>query len=137
MKDQLTNLRDRLTDLTRRNRSLRLLLLYNKWNLDLFELEKIQPGLGLKVITKVMSRYANIRLTDLLSDNEDELIINHRLKTLARNINEIEIEKGLLDLYVGYPFIKGRLLDETFIQAPIFLVPIRLEKRSESRSGST
>ena len=137
MKDQLINLRDRLTDLTRRNRSLRLLRLYNKWNFDLFELEKVQTGLAAKVLTRVMSRYANIRLTDLLSDNEDELIINNKLKTLARNINEIEVEKGLFDLYVGYPFIKGRLLDETFIQAPIFLIPVRIEKKSGSQGGST
>ncbi len=37
-------------------------------------------------------------------------------------------DKGILDLYVGYPFIKGKIADDFYIHAPLALFPISIEK---------
>ena len=41
LKDQLIHMRDKLNDISKRNRSIRLLRLQNKWSFDLVELEKL------------------------------------------------------------------------------------------------
>jgi len=41
MKDQLIHMRDKLNDISRRNRSIRLIKLYNKWSFDLTEIDKL------------------------------------------------------------------------------------------------
>ncbi|MDX8047605.1 hypothetical protein SH601_16715 [Gracilibacillus sp. S3-1-1] len=42
MKDKLQILSDRLNDISRSNRSIRLLKMYNKWTFDLAELTKVE-----------------------------------------------------------------------------------------------
>ena len=56
------------------------------------------------------------------------MILSKKLTDLYRQIKAMEDETGVHDLYLGYPFLSGVLLDGTFIQAPLFLYPIRLEK---------
>ncbi|QGH33500.1 hypothetical protein GI584_05475 [Gracilibacillus salitolerans] len=53
MKDKLQVLSDRLNDISRSNRSIRLLKLYNKWTFDLSELTKVEkdPMEILKALT--------------------------------------------------------------------------------------
>ncbi len=41
----------------------------------------------------------------------------------------------MYSLYVGYPFLCGRLLDGTYIQAPILLFPVQLNIRSGDGQG--
>ena len=41
MKETLIYMRDKLNDISRRNRSIRLLKLYNKWSFDLTELDAL------------------------------------------------------------------------------------------------
>ena len=41
MKDKLTSLKDRLNDLSRRNRSIRMLKRYDKWSFDLYDMTQI------------------------------------------------------------------------------------------------
>lgn len=46
-----------------------------------------------------------------------------------RDTNKNYREKGILDLYVGYPFIKGKIAEDDFyIHAPLCLFPIAIEK---------
>jgi hypothetical protein len=57
MRQNLEKLRDKLSDLSKRNRSLRLLRLYDKWNFDLSLLEKIEGGKHAdceQIITKLL-----------------------------------------------------------------------------------
>ena len=56
------------------------------------------------------------------------MILSKKLTDLYRQIKAMEDETGVNDFYLGYPFLSGVLLDGTFIQAPLFLYPIRLEK---------
>ena len=41
MKEKLIRMRDKLNDISRRNRSIRLLKIYNKWSFDLTELDQL------------------------------------------------------------------------------------------------
>ncbi|SFL61593.1 Part of AAA domain-containing protein [Gracilibacillus orientalis] len=130
MKDKLQVLSDRLNDISRSNRSIRLLKLYNKWTFDLAELTKIEkdPMEILKTLTNNKSKL----FTKERADNQTELALSRKLTTLFRNIRSIEEETGLYDLYLGYPMMEGAMSDGTYVRAPLFLYPVRLERKKRN-----
>lgn len=121
-------MRDKLNDISRRNRSIRLLKLYNKWSFDLTQLDQISP-VSDSIVKKIVTQSKqDITLLKPVIDHEDSMVLSKKLTDLYRNIKGIEEESGIHDFYLGYPFISGSLADGTFFQAPLFLYPIRLEK---------
>ncbi len=130
MKDKLQTLSDRLNDISRSNRSIRLLKLYNKWTFVLSELTKVEkdPMEILKALTDNKSKlFAKEK-----ADNQVELSLSRKLTTLYRNIRSIEEETGLYDLYLGYPMMEGAMSDGTYVRAPLFLYPLRLERKKRN-----
>ncbi|MCL7745590.1 AAA domain-containing protein [Halalkalibacter alkaliphilus] len=135
MKEKLVHMRDKLNDISKRNRSIRLLKLYNKWSLDLHELDRrIEAGISERVVSKVVSNSkSDIPLFSVNINDDDSLSLSRKVTDLFRNMKAIEDETGVYDFYLGYPFIQGTMVDGTFFQAPLFLYPIRLEKDRENQ----
>ena len=132
MKDKLIHMRDKLNDISRRNRSIRLLKLYNKWSFDLTELDSLDgEGVSKSIVEKVIKQIKSdiVLLKPLLNDDKS-MAISRKLTDLTRNMKGIEEETGLHDFYLGFPFLSGTLADGTFFQAPLFLYPVRLEKNN-------
>ncbi len=125
-------MRDKLNDISKRNRSIRLLKLYNKWSFDLAELDKkIEEGLSEQIVQKVLANQKkDIPLLTPKMQDDESLLLSKKLTDLYRNMKAIEDESGVYDFYLGYPFIQGTMADGTFFQAPLFLYPIRLEKEN-------
>ena len=81
---------------------------------------------------------------DLNTSGNDPFDLLFRHKTFKISINSVVAfklfnavyrdteknyrDKGILDLYVGYPFIKGKIADDFYIHAPLALFPISIEK---------
>ncbi len=122
-------LRDRLNDLSRRNRSIRMLKVYDKWTFDMSELKKINvsPGDYLRDILNNKEK----TFVKQSHGQEEAQILSRKLTTLFRNLSAIEEETGLYDLYAGYPFIDGTMTDGTYIRAPLFLYPVLLKKEKK------
>jgi len=53
--------------------------------------------------------------------------VSKRLRKIARTEHFIEEERGSRDLYVGYPFVRGKLSDGTPIHAPLLFFPVTLK----------
>jgi very-short-patch-repair endonuclease len=134
MKDQLIHMRDKLNNINKRNRSIRLLKLYNKWSFDLTELDKLSEedqGVSKKIVDKIVKQSkSEITLLKPSIDDDDSMVLSKKLTDLSRNMKSIEEEKGIHDLYLGFPFLSGTLQDGTFFQAPLFLYPVRLERNN-------
>ncbi|MEH7237633.1 AAA domain-containing protein [Bacillus sp. JJ1562] len=130
MKEKLTILKDRLNDISRRNRSIRMLKVYNKWNFDLGEVAKINKN-PQDIVDAIIKNNNKIELVKQNVRDDESLNLSARLTTLYRNLKSIEDETGLYDLYIGYPFISGAMLDGTYIRAPLFLHPVKLERVKE------
>ena len=130
MKDQLKHMRDKLNDISRRNRSIRLLKIYNKWSFDLTELDKLsEENNSSTIVANIINQTkSEVTLLKPTIDNEDSMVLSRKLTDLSRNMKGIEDESGIHDFYLGFPFLTGTLSDGTFFQAPLFLYPIRLEK---------
>ncbi|MFC4025584.1 AAA domain-containing protein [Oceanobacillus longus] len=131
MKAHLLHMRDKLNNLNKSNRSIRLLKIYQKWSFDLANIDSLDRKEDTQsIIKKVVEQKTKGKITLLHPSLDDEKSMNlsKKLTDLYRQIKAMEDETGVNDLYLGYPFISGVLLDGTFIQAPLFLYPIRLEK---------
>ncbi|MCM3409550.1 AAA domain-containing protein [Metabacillus litoralis] len=129
MKDKLTQLKDRLNDLSKRNRSIRTLKLYDKWAFDISSIDKLAQKVDAKtVVERVVEGKGNVVLVKQDVSNDDSLVLSGKLTSLYRNVKGIEEETGLYDLYVGYPYISGCMLDGTYVRAPLFLYPVKLER---------
>ncbi|MBA4493338.1 AAA domain-containing protein [Paenactinomyces guangxiensis] len=133
MEQRLIRLKDRLSDLSRRNRSLRLLKLPSKWTFDLTELDSEEgPSQVTKMLNQIISGKKKVRLTHSSLPERKLQTIGQSLTHLYRNMKAIEDETGLYDLYIGYPFLTGNLRDGSFIQAPLYLYPVRLVRKDRS-----
>lgn len=131
VKDQLVHMRDKLNNINKRNRSIRLLKIYQKWSFDLSTIDIVETNQNTESILKaILEQRIKEKITLLKPsiNNEKSMGLSKKLTDLYRQIKATEDESGVHDLYVGYPFLSGTLLDGTFIQAPLFLFPIRLEK---------
>ncbi|NMA84033.1 MAG: DUF4011 domain-containing protein [Epulopiscium sp.] len=140
MEQKLEKLRDQLSDLSKKNRSLRLLRLYDKWSLDLStlrQLEKTKSATAEKVIDSILHNKDSIFLLGQPSGEDEGAKVFQQLTSLHRNITTIKEQTGVEDLYVGYPFVSGKMADGTFIQAPVFLFPVRLLKQGGKEPGWT
>ncbi|MFS0864333.1 AAA domain-containing protein [Fredinandcohnia sp. 179-A 10B2 NHS] len=132
MKEKLIHMKDKLNDISRRNRSIRLLKLYNKWSFDLVNLDQVsEPNTSSSIVEKIISQTTSeITILKPTLDNEESMVLSKKLTDLSRNLKGIEEESGIHDFYLGFPFISGTLTDGTFFQAPLFLYPIKLEKNN-------
>ncbi|MEH7114937.1 AAA domain-containing protein [Neobacillus niacini] len=127
MKDKLVLLKDKLNDLSKRNRSIRMLKLYDKWAFDISKLNLLENENAQNVLKRVLEQQGKVKLVKQDQYNSSSLILSKKLNNLYRNIKDIEEETGLYDLYVGYPYITGCMLDGTYFRAPLFLYPAKLE----------
>lgn len=134
MKEKLVYLKDRLNDLSKRNRSIRMLKLYDKWAFDISNVNKLNNTNAQTVVERIVAQKGNVELVKQNMQDDISLVLSRKLTNLFRNIKGIEEETGLYDLYMGFPFITGKMLDGTFIRAPLFLYPVRLEKE---KAGGT
>ena len=132
MKKKLTYLKDRLNDLSKRNRSIRMLKVHHKWSYDIVSLQELYDNNRVeKVLQGILKQQSSLTLMKTEINDEKSLAASHRLTTLYRNIKAIEEETGLYDLFVGYPFLSGVMLDGAYFRAPLFLFPVRLERVKE------
>jgi len=122
----------RLTNLTVSNRSLLLLKLSEEQDLDLNELDYLNGKPSFSIIDQLLSGKKNISLCPE-SDSRNVAInqLSSRLKKIARREKFIFEERGSKDLYVGWPFVKGKLADGTPVRCPLLFFPvtITLEER--------
>lgn len=128
MKDKLVYLKDQLNNLSKSNRSIRMLKLYDKWAFDLSQLNRLEQKDPRSVVESVTQRKGNKLLLKRDINNNVALTLSKKLTTLYRNINSIEEETGMYDLHLGFPYITGCALDGTYIRAPLFLYPVRLTR---------
>ncbi len=136
---ELIKLHDRLLNLSSQNRSIRLNRLSAKWTFDLGLLNPFGNEAANELLQHSLS--ANTPKSILPKPIDDQTAklyqnLSARLTQLFRAVSEIQREKGLHDFYIGFPFISGIPLgSETVIQAPVFLLPVTLEK-SIPRKGA-
>jgi len=154
--NRLEQLASRLVNVTRANKSIRLLRKTKQQCFDVAEAHPLRGGVAADLLKKVLHGKQCVLLSHRDSpvdprDDRYELMIDEKnaleevetaefrlvrlfrkldsnLTQLSRKANLIEAETGASDLYVGYPWLTGNCDDTegTFLQAPLMLFPVRL-----------
>jgi len=122
----LRELEKKLINISRSNR----LLFQGKISArNTFDLMRIPD---LEVLELLFGRKRMIKLCDIGNGKEDERNYKH-LTQVIREVNRELREKGQYDLYIGYPFVQGKMPNDDFsIRAPLALFPVTLEKDARS-----
>ncbi|MEQ8712357.1 MAG: DUF4011 domain-containing protein, partial [Cyclobacteriaceae bacterium] len=118
----------RLTNLSGNNRSLFLLRLVSDQFIDLHDFDFANGQPSFQLMADLIAQKKDIKLCDNL-DTRDESNnkISQRLKKLHRFEKSIFEERGAKDLYVGWPFVHGKLMDDTEIRCPLLFFPVGIE----------
>ncbi len=127
MKHILQSYLRRLTNLTGKNRSLLLLRLISDQFIDIHDFDFLDKKPSFDTIKELIGKKAKTKLCQL-ADSRDERnnIVSRKLKRLFRIDKYIFEERGSKDLYVGWPFIRGRLSDGTLVRCPLIFFPVEL-----------
>lgn len=117
----------RLTNLSGNNRSLLLLRLIGDQFIDLHDFDFLDLEPSFRIIRDIIAQKPQIPLipnTD--SRDADSNRLAGRLKKLKRREQFIFHETGARDLYLGWPFVTGKLNDGTLVKAPLIFFPMSL-----------
>lgn len=126
MKDILKAFHKKLTNLTSNNKSLSHLRLVKSQDIDFKELDFLLKLSSHQILEKVISRRISdiCQYTDSRDGQSNE--ISRQLGLIHRTAKFITAERGSKDLYVGWPFVHGKLGDDTYVRAPLLFFPIEL-----------
>jgi len=126
MEKILKKYQERLNDISRRNRSIRLSRIIKKKTFDIFDLSKIEKDRPSKVIQNLFFEGKSMNLANINVKNKEEERILKDILYLKRDVEFILKEKGYYECFLGYPFIQGNFFDGSFFRAPLFLVPVEM-----------
>lgn len=118
----------RLTNLSGNNRSLLLLRLLTDQFIDIHSFDFVDNKPSFNIIAELIAGKTKIKLSDIFdSRNEVTNQLSLRLKRLHRVEKYIYQERGAKDLYVGWPFARGKFADGTPVRSPLLFFPVELE----------
>ena len=119
----------RLTNLSSRNRSLLLGSLPAEQFLDLHELDFLDNFASFELIRQLIAQKTTIKLCDVADPRLQKINeVSKKLRKIARTEQFIKEERGAEDLYVGWPFVRGKLMDGTLIHGPLAFFAVALEQ---------
>ena len=128
MKKILQSYLRRLTNLSANNRSILLLRLISDQFIDLNDFNFVDNKPSFSIVADLIGRKNQIRLCQQMDSRDDETNrISLALKRLKRVDHYIFEERGSCDLYVGWPFIRGKLADGTLVRCPLIFFPVTLD----------
>ena len=122
----------RLTNLSGSNRSLLLLRLISEQCIDLHQFDFSLNNPSFQILEDLISHKGEIPLTAILDsrDKESNKLSQH-LRKIHRTDRFIFDERGSKDLYIGWPFVRGKFLDDTVVRAPLLFFPVALSQKGE------
>ena len=118
-----------------RNRSILLRKIYNKWCFDLARIINEDIKLSNSIITNVIVKNKPICFINDLDDTEIGNQDRTKIKTLYRNVTQIERETGRQETYMGFPFLAGHPIANRYIRGPLILFPISIEHKREGKTA--
>ncbi|WP_229252829.1 AAA domain-containing protein [Dyadobacter helix] len=85
-----------------------------------------------EIIKQLVQGKTKIPLCDVQDPRYEKVNeVSKKLRKINRTEKFIEEERGSRDLYVGYPFIRGKFSDGTPVHAPLLFFPVTLKIEKE------
>jgi hypothetical protein len=116
----------RLTNLSGNNRSLLLLRLHAEQLMDPQQLSFLNGERAFEIIKSLMAGRDKKICQVLDSRMEANNEASRKLKKLQRIDRFIFDERGSNDLHVGWPFVRGKFSDGTWVHCPLLFFPVTI-----------
>lgn len=127
MKQILQSYLRRLTNLTANNKSLLLLRLVSNRFIDLHEFNFLFKTSSFEIVSNLIEKKSKIGICSVAdSRSEATNLLSRKLHRISRTEKYIYNESGSKDLYVGWPFVKGKFSDGTLVRCPLLFFPVEL-----------
>ena len=118
----------RLTNLSANNRSLLLLKAGTEQFIDLHDFDFAANEPSFSIIEGLIQQKTKIDLCPILDSRDAEAnTLSVRLKKILRVENLIFEERGGKDLYVGWPFVRGKFANDAVVRCPLMFFPVDLK----------
>ena len=119
----------RLSNLSGNNRSLLLLRLLKDQLIDLHHFDFAGGKPSFAILQHLISQQKKTLLCDEV-DSRSKIAneLSKKLKKIQRIERFIFEERGAKDLYVGWPFIKGKFSDDSMVRCPLLFIPVAIQK---------
>jgi hypothetical protein len=128
MRNILKSYLKRLTNLSGTNRSLLMLRLSAEQDLDIHDLGFLNNDPSFTLIENLLAYKNEITLCGVLDSRNSKVNeISKKLKKIERREKFIFEERGAKDLYVGWPFVRGKFSDDTAVRCPLLFFPVTLD----------
>jgi hypothetical protein len=128
----LRTFRRRLTNLSSRNRSLLLTSLPAGQFLDLHETDFLLNKPSFNLIAELIARKPSVAICEVLDARQERSNeVSRKLRRIDRTARFIEEERGTEDLYIGWPFVKGKFLDDSVVHGPLLFFPVQIEQQGK------
>ncbi len=121
----------RLTNLSGNNRSLVLLRLVSQQFIDLHDFQFLTSGGSFSIIEALIAGKSSVLGPVADARDEEATVVSRNVRKLLRTDNFIFEERGAKDLYVGWPFVRGKLSDGTHIRAPLLFFPVEIRLKGD------
>ncbi len=123
----LQKLNNKLVNINQKNRLLYAGRLTNKTAFDLTRLSNVG-----KILEAFLSENGNrhfvIAKVNYDKEKNSKAVEEYNaIKTLYREVETVRVEKGQEILYLGYPYVEGRLFTDFKIKAPLLLFPAQID----------
>ena len=132
MEKELKAFQRKLTNLTSNNKSLVQLRLSKTQDVDINEFDFLNVESSFGVIDFLLSSKRKYDLCAVVDSrnsavNEQSL----RLKKIHRNTSFLLEERGVKELYIGWPYVVGKLGEGNSVRCPLLFFPIELEVKED------
>ena len=118
----------RLTNLSSNNRSLLLLKTGTEQFMDIHDFDFAVKEPSFSILEGLIGQKSQIHLCSVLDSRDGEAnALSQRLKKLHRLEKFIFEERGGKDLYVGWPFVRGKFSNDTVVRCPLMFFPVNLD----------
>lgn len=127
MHDILRHYLKKLTNLSGSNRSLLLLRLISDQTIDLHNFDFVLNESSFSLIEALIAQKKEIPLAAISDPRmEENNVLSKKLKKLQRIEKFIYDERGGKDLYVGWPFVRGKFQGGTLVRCPLIFFPVEI-----------
>ncbi len=127
MKTLLKSYLKKLTNLSGSNKSLLLLRLLKSQDIDVHDFDFLTNEPSFSILEKLVKQKGKIKICTVIDPRlEGNNTASKQLKKILRKNKQIFEERGAQDLYIGWPFVEGKLLNDTPVRCPLIFFPIHL-----------
>jgi len=123
----------RLINISASNRSLLLRKLTKTQYIDLHDFDFSHNKPSFTIIKDLIEGKNKIKLCKLVdSRDESANLLSRHLKKLERYEKMLFEEHGSKDLYVGWPFLRGKFSDGTPVRCPLMFFPVEISQKDSN-----